>query len=399
VGVTATGTAPVILTAPPATGGNTLALVVDAGPGGTAELINVPFVTVTVCTPGTSSGMAACQSIDHVMLDTGSTGLRLLQSALSANLTLPAVTGAGGQALGECAQFADGFLWGSVRKADVYLGGEVAASVSIQDIHDQPGGATGVPSDCSATGGPNLTPDGLASELGARGILGVGLFANDCDICLSHAVSAGYYLCSSSGCANTAVSSAQMVMNPVALFALDNNGVVVSLPAVTDSTASLSGTLIFGIGTQPNNALGSAVPYATDANGDFTTTYTSVSGGAPATITAFIDSGSNGIFFNDSGIATCRFSSDFYCPSRPPTSTSPLTRTATNTAAIGGAATTIAFRLIDVDSLPTSVVAANVGGPVGFPSVFDWGLPFFYGRPVFTSMSGAPVGNGPYVAY
>src|SRR5512140_2470345 len=63
---------------PPApTGANVLAITVDHGTDGTA--FNTPFGTVTVCVPGTST----CQSIDHVLVDTGSFGLRLASSALA----------------------------------------------------------------------------------------------------------------------------------------------------------------------------------------------------------------------------------------------------------------------------------------------------------------------------
>jgi len=405
-GVTATGTASAALTTPPTTVGNVLPVVVDAGPGGTRfQVVNVPYVSVTVCTPGTGAA-AACQTIDHVLVDTGSVGLRLLQSSLSSSLSLPQVTNASGQAIGECAQFADGFLWGSVRKADVYLAGELAASVSIQDVGDQPGGAVGVPSDCSSAGGLNLAASG---QLGARGILGVGLFTNDCDVCLARAIGAVYYACTGTGCGNTAVTNAQVVKNPVALFALsgDSNGVVMELPAVAGSASSLSGTLTFGIGTQANNALGAAVVYPTDGSGDFTARYTPVGSGTVVTMSSFVDSGSNGLFFNDAGIPVCSLSTGFYCPPLPPPVSplnSPLALSAQIVAAAPSAASaTVNFTLLNTDALSGSTVAANIGGPMGFGlgNVFDWGLPFFYGRRVFTAISGAatPGGNGPFIAF
>jgi len=41
----------------------------------------------------------------------------------------------------------------------------------------------------------------------------------------------------------------------------------------------------------------------------------------------------------------------------------------------------------------------DVAGPS--PGTFDWGLPFFYGRKVFTAIEGqsTPADIGPYVAY
>ena len=41
--------------------------------------INKPCVSVTVCTPGTST----CQTIDDILLDTGSFGLRIFKQVLT----------------------------------------------------------------------------------------------------------------------------------------------------------------------------------------------------------------------------------------------------------------------------------------------------------------------------
>ncbi len=46
-----------------------------------------------------------------------------------------------------------------------------------------------------------------------------------------------------------------------------------------------------------------------------------------------------------------------------------------------------------------SEALSNIAGP--HVNNFDWGLPFFYGRNVYTAIQGAstPVGPGPYWAY
>jgi hypothetical protein len=382
------------LTSPPVAGGNVLPIVLDAGPVAGASQINMPYVSVTVCTPGTSGTTAACQTIDHVQVDTGSSGLRLLNSALYSNLNLPVVSNANGQAIGECVPFGIGTTWGSVRRADVYLAGEVARSISIQDIGDQPGGMTTIPQDCSNTG----TIQDTQTLLGANGILGVGLFTNDCDACLSQAIAAAYYACNAGGCTNSSVTAAQMVKNPVALFqnpvtgtAQDNNGVLIQLPAVaTAGATALAGSLIFGIGTQSNNALGSATVYATDTSGNFNTTYNGVS--MP---TSFIDSGSNALLFNDANIPSCTINSWLYCPTP-----SPLTLSATNSAATGSASGVVSFSIVGLDNLNPATVAASIGGSTT-GGYFDWGLPFFFGRSVYTAISGAstPGRLGPYFAY
>ena len=91
----------------------------------------------------------------------------------------------------------------------------------------------------------------------------------------------------------------QQVPNPVALFASDNNGVVFQLPAVPNGgSPAVNGSLVFGIGTQSNNGLGSAtvllVPDTGNNAGDI---ITSLNGQPYAQ--SFIDSGSNGYFFLD----------------------------------------------------------------------------------------------------
>src|SRR5205823_4211896 len=122
---------------------------------------------------------------------------------------------------------------------------------------------------------------------------------------------------------------------------------------------------------------GSATKYAVNADGFFTTAYKGT------TMTAsFIDSGSNGLFFNDSSLATCSDSSDFYCPS------SPLALAATTIASDNSASANILFSIVNVDNLPVNITAVSVGGPNGSPhssgnNSFDWGLPFFFGRTVF----------------
>jgi hypothetical protein len=151
-----------------------------------------------------------------------------------------------------------------------------------------------VPASCANLG---TVTDDLVS-LGANGVLGVGNFIQDCGpACeVSGSENAGfYYSCPASGCAVEALSAAQQVSNPVYFFATDNNGVIVELPAVSGTAISITGSLIFGIGTQSNNGLGNAtVVYTIDPNvGNFTTTF----GGQTYTDAAYLDTGSNSIFF------------------------------------------------------------------------------------------------------
>lgn len=353
---------------------NELAITIDRGPDGAA--FNSPFVSVTVCAPGTSN----CQTVDHVLVDTGSFGLRLAASAVGPALSLPAVANAVGAPVAECAHFANGYAWGSVRRADVKLSGETAANLPVQILADPAAPYAAVPSACSSTGA------NFAANLGAKGILGVGVFNQDCPACASSSAPAVYFACTVLDCVTTAMPLASQVANPVPAFAVDNNGIAVVLPEVPPGGVStLTGSLLFGIGTQANNQLGSATVYATDSRGNFTTTYKG------ASYSSFLDTGSNAIFFTDPGIPQC---SGFYCPPAP------LTLSAVNTSSTGVSGT-VSFTIESIQSISSSVAAANVGADAGLGRIFDWGLPFFFGRKVFVAVAGAstPKGAGPYWAY
>jgi hypothetical protein len=329
-----------------------------------------------------------CQTIDHVMVDTGSYGLRLI-APLNAALGLPALTAPAGGSVGECGQFISGYTWGGVFQADVKLAGEVAPAQSIQVIGTSPGGVATAPSACTSVG-INL---GIVPALGANGILGVGIFREDCgSACATSAISATYYACAGLTCTPSKMPLAQQVSNPVAAFATDNNGVVLTLPAVpAGGVASLTGTLTFGIGTQADNAIAGETRYAVDANGNFVTVYKGI------TMTAsFLDSGSNGLFFNDASLPVCNVSKGFYCP------VSLLSLTATNRAFDGSASGIVSFTLIGADTLGASINAASIGGTNGDgkrsgANSFDWGLPFFFGRRVFVGFEGGQ--GGAYWAY
>ena len=210
--------------ASPSGGQNVQAITVDFGPTGN---INLLFATVTICAPGTSN----CQSIDHVLVDTGSTGLRILSGALSSSLSLRQQTNVNGDPFVECGQFASGYTWGPVKVADVRMAGEQAGSIPIQVIGDPAFPA--VPADCSAIG---QALDSV-NALGANGLLGVGVFQQDCGpACASSAIPiilGTYYICPRAGCQPTRASLTQQLQNPIGMFPVDNNGVIIALPSVS----------------------------------------------------------------------------------------------------------------------------------------------------------------------
>ena len=380
-------------TATPAPGTNTIVvagsnvqpIAVNSGLGGT---VNLAFTSVTLCAPGSSS----CQTIDNILIDTGSSGLRVMASALSASLVLKQQTDAKGDPVVECARFVDGYTWGPVKVADFKIAGERADSLPIQIIGDPKFPLA--PARCATAG----VAKNSVSTLSANGILGLAIFPQDCGpACALNGNPGIYYTCPSAGCQPAAIPLALQLQNPVALFAGDNNGVIIQLPAVAaGGVAKISGSLVFGIGTQANNGIGSATVIGVDSGtANFTTVYNGVSYSG-----SFIDSGSNALLFADTGTPVCTnpVSAGFYCPA----ATKNLSATLQGR---NGRSATVNFSLGNA----TELVTANPGfaalGSLGAPQIgsnsFDWGLPFHFGRNVFNALAGqsTPAGPGPFVAF
>ena len=368
------------------TGSNVVDILVDAGPTSTSPDVNTLFTTVTVCVPGTAS----CQTIDHIQVDTASYGLRILAPVLT--LSLPVQTASNGASLLECTQFVDGYSWGPVTLADVKISGESASSVPVQVIGD-PSFAT-VPANCSSVGPAEDT----VAAFGANGILGVGVFAQDCGAgCVSTVDNGFYYACSSTVCQATTLPLVSQVQNPVTFFATDKNGVVIELPSVAEAgAATVQGFMIFGIDTQANNKSGNQSVLTVDAAaGSFTTVFNGQS-----LTQSFLDTGSNGYYFNDTALQQCTQTNftKFYCPANPQTLSAMLQGQNAVSASVN-------FTVTDAETLgannPGFVAFATLAGTFPTADAFDWGLPFYYGRTVYTAIEQATtaVGTGPYVAF
>ncbi len=394
---------------------NTATVILDGGPSALSTgkngytAFNEPYVTVTLCAPGSTTN---CQTIEHVILDTGSVGLRVLQPVLNASLlaALPEETDSSGNAVGECYQYVSSYAFGSVRLANFQIAGETVANMPIQVIADT-GAFSNVPNSCSSGGGTNTA---TIQDLGANAIIGIGSTAPDCGtLCQAAGTNAGaiYYDCPTSGCATTIARTAattapfEQLPNPVAAFASDNNGTIITLPAVAQAgVATLTGSITFGIGTQTNNSLNAA-------NVLELTTSTSRSGPGLVTATyngktlpySYFDTGSSVYYFIDNTITVCTQGvwENFYCP----TSSLALSPTAagTNNVTASGA-----FTLYNPTSLAGTVtVAPGLGidtasiGEQSENETFAFGIPFYFGRTVYTAIEGTTAGGvaGPYVAF
>ncbi len=364
-------------------GPNVVPISVNGAGCSATAYFNEPCVSATVCIPGTST----CQVVNNLLLDTGSTGLRVFSQALT--LPLPAITAPDGNPLGTCIGYLDGSSqWGPVVKADVILGGEPAVTVPIQRIDSRFATA---PSACT---GAQTDP----ASAGYNGILGVDQWMQDCgDACTTAGINGPpppYFSCGA-GCTPTVAPLASQVTNPVAALPTDGNGIIVRLPAVPAGGArSISGELVLGIGTRTNNVPpASVVAFPLDGSGELRTAM----GGNP--VPSFLDTGSNGLFFPSptSALTICPApDTAWFCPAVP------VSLTATNFGVGGSPSGQVTFQIASIDALaPIVAVSSQVGGPALGARSVDWGLPFHLGRDVYIGIEGrsSGLGTGPLVAY
>jgi len=429
-GINSLGQSPAVTINPVQTENNLLVTVED-GPRGfqLAPNANILYATVTVCSPTDTTN---CVSIDHVQVDTGSVGLRVLASKVK-KLNLPPVKVTARPEFitslnkvpadypevqtYECYPFVIGGLWGSNAQAVVQLGRQFTSPIAVHLIEDETNPALAIqsPPDCTKKADGKIL-DG-AGILGSNGILGVGSTNIDCgSVCLdgSYALNGTfvqYYGClpgaiSIGNCDTAAKVDANLqVSNPVFAF-LDsrfNNGLVLAMPAVKDpGAATASGELIFGVdsissgtggfsvNTVPSNTnkvlLG--VDPVNNLNSYLNITTQLFIGSSPQTfLGSYLDTGTNGLFFNDSSsvpIPKCA-NSTWYCPS--------TTLTLNAVLSDGGSTllnqVNVNFQVGNAEALfSTSNTAfgdASGAAPVGSTD-FAWGMPFFYGKRVYMSI-------------
>ncbi len=368
-------------TPPPSGNANQVPVTVEQNPAISSYITaNMPYVTVTVC-----NGIGSCVTVPQVLVDTGSYGLRLFSSAIGGLSLTPMQSTANstkGEPIGECASFVSSALWGAVRMASVSIGSNTTTGqIPVQVVGD----TTFAPSTTALAGGgtvcPNASPSAGAQQFGANGVLGVGLFAND---------GQAYYACSGSTC--TATKPPSQVLNPVAALPSDNNGVVLTLPAVSSVQNSVSGTLTFGVDTQTDNALGGYTILPADSLG-----YITVTLNASSYPKSYIDSGSNANFLVLPGSVPVEVNPPpppgFYAPPSPLTYTVSLSA---GTASYGATVT-----VAKPSSEPIGVaVFPYLASPSSSTLTQDLGLPFFYGRSIAYAINGASTahGIGPYYA-
>ena len=360
-------------------------LTVTIGQSAVCLFVNELCARVTICQAGTTS----CQTISDVLVDIGSTGLRIFGSVLT--IPLSQQVDSQGNPIGECAFFADGTaFWGPVQQADVILGSEPAVNLPLQVIAPTFAGQSSVQNPC------NAPVDSSPGNSLLNGILGVGLFAEDCGaVCATQNNNNLYFSCAivTSTCTGTTVSLVEQVQNPVMLLPLDNNGLSIKLPNVPLTGApSASGSLILGIGTTGNNMPPAGVSVlTTDQSGFVTTFYKGAAFGQ-----SVIDSGSNGLYFADASLQAqdCGGQlSGFYCPPNPVNLSATLVGANNHQA-------NISFQVANTLALAQTgnAVFNNLGGQFPF---FVWGIPFFLGQTTYVGFEGktSSLGTGPLLAF
>jgi hypothetical protein len=356
--------------------GNVVPLTVRTPHSGFNRLV----VTVIVCEPGT----ARCATIDDVMVDTGSTGLRLEASAVPRSLRLPAFTGAGDRPLAECLRFIHDDAWGPLVRADLRIGGMTATDLPIQIIADDDrprpvGCPTSIvkPTSNGTLGvGPNLFDCGGACEQNPRS---PGVFVRASDAAGAGPVGERDAWSPVQG----KVPPESRLPNPVSRFPDHSNGIVIELPPSPPGGADeLVGSLTFGVGTAPNNRIGKAGIIRLDGRGRFTTSF-----GGVAYPDSYIDSGTPAYLLSDDALPRCAGMTWAYCPVPERTLHATI-------AGADGAATPIAFTVGDYRAARDRSVGAWDGfAEAAEPSsrAFVWGAPLFIGRRVFLVQAGKAV--------
>jgi hypothetical protein len=415
------GTQPVALTGATNTA-NTVGVNIGFGPNGqSGQYYDGIFTTVMICEPGTP-GTTPCATVQNVLVDTGSVGVRILASAIPSSVTLPVINDGSGDDLNECTMYGDGsFNWGPIESATVQIGGETAsgvpggtasAGIPIQIISTDP-----VPTAVQDAGQcvpSTTTPDeDTVLSFGANGVVGIGVEAQDCvyggvNQCTTASTNDPYWLCTvtTGACGQpSTLPISDQVWNPVAAFSsADINGeslTILSVPAAGQATDT--GTLTFGIGTESNNAVPStAAFYELDEYGYFgSSTYNGVSYTSANSGGTFFDAGSNSYYVSDAaslGTSVCT-DNDYYCPSS--TLSIPLQVAGTN-----GTTTTLDLSIANADSLingtsfaafnnlgaPSCVAATNAPCSAATDS-WDLGLPIFFGKTIFFGIGGTIEGG------
>ena len=333
------------------------------------------LVSVTICAPGESR----CATIDGVMLDTGSVGLRLEAFATPRWLRLPPMVHPDGGAMGECVYFTRDQAWGRLYRADVRLGGVEAAGLPIQII-DEPDQAR--PAACALSG---VDPT-------SNGTLGVGPQRLDCPgDCRQSRTWPGYFRCDERGCAPIAgaMPPALRLPNPILSFTGHDNGIVFDFPeAPVGGAAAIAGTVTLGVAGEDAAGLDPAHVLRLDPRGGFVTVHDGRS--YPDSV---IDSGASASLARDDA-PRCVDMDWAFCAT-------PERELDATLVGADGVSLPARMRIGDYRAILASGLGASGSATATASGGFVWGAPFFFGRRVILVVDGQSARGlqGPFFAF
>ncbi|MDD3265597.1 MAG: DUF3443 family protein [Burkholderiales bacterium] len=286
---------------------------ISIGAGLNGDGINTMYVSITLCT---NSAGTNCQTIDNIILDTGSFGLKINKSALPESfvLQMPRVTTTDDQMVYACNTFGSGYVFAEEHYGILKLANTMTNNVIVQIIENSP--SAEIPDDCIAKG-----PFDDFANFGANGIIGVNpaIGLDNSSILLYKKDINGNYVALSSG------ESAIVPMlnkNPLPNLSSNNNGFVISIPPVTQNTnTNVSGTMILGVNTSSMNQVTNKTNLVVASESDLSSVCNSACfyskiNNPESTIPAVFDSGTNSwVFMNDElQSSACSYG---YCPESP----------------------------------------------------------------------------------
>jgi hypothetical protein len=331
---------------------------------------NQSFVSVVVCEVNTSN----CVTIDKVLVDTGSFGLRLFDSAISSLRLNSSIYQ--GNGVYQCAVFASGYTSGRVALVDLKLGALKATDLPIQIIDSQP---KTVPRNCTQSGVKALT---RPNQLGSNGVLGVGPLAYD-----GEPLKVYYYFLSGGQAVNiSSLPNQWRLPQPVSKMNRHNNGLILTYPLADSMGAlGLTGQMIFGLNTASNNSTSGATFFTTSNAGRIKVAFDGQS------YDGMIDSGANHNVFTKRSFPTCG-ASDFFCPPTPQSVNVSVSSYS------GIPSKLVSIQVADYTTYGGSAVQPGLAGYAADNYEFILGLPFMYGRQTYIAIQGQTTGAVPQPA-
>lgn len=343
--------------------------------------INTPVTSVTICNNNNK-----CQTINNILIDTGSVGLRIESSVIDSDLRdsllqSPVVTN-DGESITQCMLFGGGYAYGSVvNAASVKIGSLYTQQIPIQLVDNN---TLNVPTSCKEKGMPINLP-----SVGINGTLGIGPIStplpNYAQI---------VYAVAADGIPVEVISPVgegipTLEVNTFAYLNKHSNGVIFKLPNLsTPSESPISGYLILGIDTANNNQVSTnTIKLLGNPNtgwGGFISTASSNPNEAYSNVEAMFDSGAALLNFMNVGIQTCDPMTgliDLYCPSSSPFALQVMLGNYNSTQ---NANLPLNLTLVNYlgDAIFSSVIIPSLG--LFMTANFDvYGIPAFLGKTIY----------------